>query len=188
MPDRYYTHSNETDEERVCEWLECDQRGDYPAPYSAHNLKQYRWFCLKHVRQYNKEWNYFKDKTDEEVTDFMLDSIVGHRPTWAMGVDADKRIGMATVKAREVLSSLFPEDFKSEDPQPARLPKDIRDALSLFDMSYPVTQTEIKKKYKQLVKKYHPDVNQNDSNAEETFKKILDSYKILMEGSEQGIL
>ena len=44
----------------------------------------------------------------------------------------------------------------------------------------PISVDEIKKKYKKLVKIYHPDVNSNNSEAENNFKKINEAYKILL--------
>ena len=39
---------------------------------------------------------------------------------------------------------------------------------------------EIKKKYKKLVKIFHPDVNGNNKEAEKKFREITESYKILL--------
>ena len=44
----------------------------------------------------------------------------------------------------------------------------------------PISVIEIKKKYKKLVKIFHPDVNGNNKKAEEKFKQINESYKLLL--------
>lgn len=38
----------------------------------------------------------------------------------------------------------------------------------------------VKKQYKKLVKKYHPDVNRDDADAEEKFKQLGTAYKTLL--------
>lgn len=38
---------------------------------------------------------------------------------------------------------------------------------------------DVKKSYYGLVKKFHPDTNQDDPNAEENFKKIVKAYETL---------
>ena len=49
--------------------------------------------------------------------------------------------------------------------------------LSEEEISLPL----IKKQYKKLVKKYHPDINRSDKNAEEKFKLLSIAYKALTE-------
>ena len=41
------------------------------------------------------------------------------------------------------------------------------------------TLEDLKKQYKKLAKKYHPDVNKQDENAEEKFKQISAAYHAL---------
>src|SRR3990172_5180721 len=41
------------------------------------------------------------------------------------------------------------------------------------------SQAEIRKVYRRLARKYHPDVNPGDKRAEERFKKITEAYEVL---------
>ena len=41
------------------------------------------------------------------------------------------------------------------------------------------TESEIKQAYRELARKYHPDVNPGDKQAEEKFKKINEAYEVL---------
>ena len=45
--------------QRVCEAPGCRLEGEYRAPFARDRLDQHRWFCLEHVRDYNKKWDYF---------------------------------------------------------------------------------------------------------------------------------
>ena len=38
----------------------CEAMGEYRAPKSRRDLKDYWWFCLEHVRAYNSTWDYYK--------------------------------------------------------------------------------------------------------------------------------
>ena len=53
-------------------------------------------------------------------------------------------------------------------------------AMPSLSLDLPLTLEKIKKTYKKLVKIFHPDVNGNDKKAEEKFKEINNSYKILL--------
>ncbi len=55
-------------------------------------------------------------------------------------------------------------------------PKNYYDILGVAKTA---TQQEIKKAYKKLARKYHPDVNPNDANAEEQFKSINEAYQVI---------
>ena len=53
-------------------------------------------------------------------------------------------------------------------------------ALSVLNLDLPLTMEKIKNNYKKLVKIFHPDVNGNNKEAEEKFKEINQSYKVLL--------
>ena len=42
-----------------------------------------------------------------------------------------------------------------------------------------INPENLKKQYKKMAKKYHPDINKEDQNAEEKFKQISEAYQKL---------
>lgn len=46
------------------------------------------------------------------------------------------------------------------------------------------SKSDIKKAYRKLAMQYHPDKNQGDASAEETFKKVSEAYQMLMDPSK----
>lgn len=54
-----------------------------------------------------------------------------------------------------------------------------KDYYEILGVSKDATSNDIKKAYKKLAKKYHPDLNQGDKNAEEKFKEINEAYEVL---------
>jgi molecular chaperone DnaJ len=49
----------------------------------------------------------------------------------------------------------------------------------ILGLTNKASQEEIKKSYRKLSKQYHPDLNPDDPEAEEKFKKIVEAYEIL---------
>ena len=60
------------------------------------------------------------------------------------------------------------------------LTKSENKAIEILGLSLPLNLDKIKKKYKKLVKIFHPDVNGNNKEAETKFKEINESYKLLL--------
>ncbi len=54
-----------------------------------------------------------------------------------------------------------------------------RDYYQTLGVSKTTSQDDIKKAYRNLARKYHPDVNPDDPNAEEKFKEINEAYQVL---------
>jgi hypothetical protein len=68
---------------RSCEWPGCTGEGEFRAPLSRDQLDQYRWFCLDHVREYNRSWDYYRGMSQAEIEADLRRDTVWQRPTWA---------------------------------------------------------------------------------------------------------
>ena len=71
-----FKRTNRTDERekaraqkrvRVCDAPGCKEEGQHPAPKSRRKANERYYFCLEHVREYNKAWNYFEGMTPGAV-------------------------------------------------------------------------------------------------------------------------
>ena len=51
----------------ICDWNNCFTIGQYKAPVEKDNSKKYRLLCLNHVKEFNKNWNYFSGMNDKQI-------------------------------------------------------------------------------------------------------------------------
>jgi hypothetical protein len=154
----------------------CTEPGAYKAPKNRHDLRDYYWYCLEHIREYNRQWDFFEDMNSAEIELFIKDAVTGHRPTWS-------REGRTRHQYHTLQDALY-EFLYIGSKKPKTFPPlhaRIRKALAVLDMEYPYTQRELKTQYRTLVKKYHPDINQNNKQAEDKFKQVTAAYLILAE-------
>jgi curved DNA-binding protein CbpA len=175
---------------RVCEMTGCDAAGTHKAPKGRAQEGEYFWFCLAHVRQYNKAYNYFSGMNDAAIQAFQRDASFGHRPTWQMGVNAkgDEPVrqprtaaGFRWTGGAHDPFRLFGEGFQTRGPEPERRKVHNMEARSLTTLGLEMSATaaEIKARYKLLVKRHHPDANGGDRSLEDRLREIIQAYSYL---------
>ena len=167
-----------------CDYFNCNEIGEYKAPKSRSDLNDYYFFCLKHVSKYNKSWDFYKGLTTDEIEHAMRQDTVWDRPSWPLKGNPDKIISQIDEIIKEDFSIYSNEKdtgkFFKNKLVDETLTKDQHKALEILSLNLPLTMEKIKKKYKKLVKIFHPDVNGNNKDAENKFKEINESYKILL--------
>ena len=55
----------------------------------------------------------------------------------------------------------------------------LNDLYVVLEIVRSATEDDIKKAFRRLARRYHPDINPGDSSAEEHFKRISEAYEIL---------
>ena len=151
----------------------CGLSGDYRAPKSRHALNDYQYFCLEHIRLFNKNWNYFTGMEQEEIEAFMKESITGHRPTWTREQMLEGAVEAA------LQGFMFWNTPKPPQAEGRVINSQDREAMNLLEISPPYSTEELKKAYRERVKLTHPDRHSGDKNKEEHFKRIVQAYQRL---------
>ena len=193
---------------RSCDHPGCTAGGDYPAPQAPDRLRDYYWFCLDHVREYNKSWNFCQGMNEHEIDAMVRNDTCWQRPTWPLGgwraaedrlrgrayhfymegdeEDGHGRNGHANGNRSGDAGEGANGDgrdgpsFRRERFGDRRRPRTEEEkALTVLDLAGPVDFATIKARYKTLVKKHHPDANGGSREAEEKLKSINRAYGTL---------
>ncbi|MSP66549.1 MAG: J domain-containing protein [Alphaproteobacteria bacterium] len=167
---------------RPCEHPGCLAEGVHPAPRSRNQLRDFYWFCVDHVQEYNRGWDFFAGMSPEEILAFRTADVVGHRPTWRMGVRGSWRGEAPAYDANDPFDGMQRAFTRGGEtaPRPRVLTREERDALSLMDLDAPVDRQELKRRYRVLVKRHHPDANGGDKGAEARLRAIIQAYDCLL--------
>ena len=177
----------------LCQWKGCTVAGLHRAPKGRGRDGQFYFFCMEHVRQYNASYNYFDGMSNTEAESFRKDALTGHRPTWKLGENAWAAGKEALAAARRYTrfargSAQDPHDIFEEGQSPEAKPvgepsRPLRNlerkALDSLALSEGASRGEIKARFKELVKRHHPDANGGDRGAEDKLREIIQAYNYL---------
>jgi curved DNA-binding protein CbpA len=191
------TRWNTTSAARTCDHPDCSAEGTYRAPRARDRLDEYFWFCLDHVREYNRAWNFFEGMTEEQIEAVRRWDTTWNRPSWPFA-----SVGAGPNTFRDDFG-FFHEEQREERQQrrqwenhrqwrengggargrgrKADLSGETEEeaALAELDLTPPVSFDAIKARYKELVKTLHPDVNGGDASNEDRLKTVNQAYATL---------
>jgi DnaJ-domain-containing protein 1 len=172
-------------EQTLCQHPGCREAGEFRAPMGRLREGQYFCFCLDHVREYNASYNYFNGMSVEAMALYQREAMVGHRPTWSMGVKRGSKKfreeGDDPSRPGDTLGMFRTENrgYSCETPQKPRYGLAALKALDQLGLDDSVDMAAIKARYKDLVKRLHPDANAGDRSNEDKLREIIRAYNVL---------
>jgi DnaJ domain len=169
---------------RPCEWPDCELGGDYRAPKSRERLREFRHFCLEHVRAYNRAWDFFAGMTQAEIEGYLREDVTWHRPTWPLGSQQRHADGWRWQDPYHLFlngDGLNGAQGASEWDRMPRGQSKLMRMLAVLELAPGATRAELKARYKQLAKRHHPDLHGGDKRAEERLKLINEAYTYLLD-------
>jgi curved DNA-binding protein CbpA len=162
-----------------CDHPGCALTGPYRAPMGRNREGQYFHFCLNHVQAYNKSYNYFSGMSDEAISAYQKDATTGHRPTRPMNVNAKAEPRMRDeLTAAEILERLR-RVRERQAAQRRTVGNAARKALDQLGLDETATPDAIKQRFKELVKRFHPDANGGDRSMEDRMRAVIEAYNYL---------
>ena len=176
----------------TCQWDGCDKPGVHRAPVGRNAEGQFFLFCFEHVKEYNKGYNYFSGLSDNDIARYQKEAITGHRPTWTIGVNktarssplhSTARSGSAASQARIRDPFGFVGEQRGNGPRLQPKERKLKSlelqAFETLGLPGHSPAPAIKSRYKELVKKHHPDANGGDRGSEDRFRAVIQAYQLL---------
>lgn len=165
-----------------CEVPNCGLDGLYRAPKSPRRLNEHYWFCLEHVRAYNRAWNYCEGMGETDIETAVRAATCWERPSWPLGQWYRQNFRQTLDDLNHAFerspAGATQDGHGKEAGQASVSPIAVR-ALKTLGLMPPIAWPAVKKRYRELVKRLHPDANGGDKSAEERLKLVNQAYSTL---------
>ncbi len=163
----------------------CDEPGEFRAPLDrtgdGDSPRPFRLLCLEHVRAFNSRYNFFDGMSADEIhhaqrpmagweretRSFARAGQGDQPPRWSDFADPLDAIG-ARFGTRAAM--------RRED---ARFSEGERRALNVLGLAGDADRTALRRRYSELVRRYHPDRNGGDRSHEAMLQKVIAAYQQL---------
>ena len=186
-------HGRFEDTGQVCEAPGCKEPGEFRAPGTRGNSfdgpGQWRWFCLEHIREFNAGYDWFEGMNAEEILraqspsagwatesrTFRPDAGIDGMPRWADFADPLDAIGgrAADIKARAAGNQTEYSRFTPRE----------QEALNTMGLQPDTDRKTLRRRYSELVRKYHPDRNGGDRSFEARLGRVVEAYQLLRQST-----
>lgn len=184
-------HGRFETEGRGCDAPACREAGEFRAPgprgSSFDGPGDYRWFCLDHVREFNSGYDWFEGMSADEIIAaqspisgwastaraFRAAEMGDAMPRWADYEDPLDAINARTAgirsRARKQAEMQVKGGFCVEEVQ----------ALEILGLDAGIDRPRLRRRYSELVRRYHPDRNGGDRSHETRLGQVVEAYQLL---------
>ena len=159
----------------ICDWNNCSNEGAYKAPVEKDNSRKYRMLCLEHVREFNKNWNYFEGMNDNQICEFIKSDMTWHKQTQSFS-SSDNFFKILWNNALNDESYKMKLKNKNHNMRQFNFDNNDIKAFGILGLSIGIKWTKVQEKFKKLVKKFHPDMNSGSKKFEDKLKIITLAY------------
>lgn len=188
-------HGRHESADRRCERPGCDELGEFRAPgYRAAGFDgpgEWRWFCLEHVREFNAGYDWFEGMSADEILSaqspvsgwrtespgFSQRVHVDGMPRWS---DFDDPLDAISARAAGIKNKAQRQAAMQMD---GRFSKPEAEALETMGLGLDTDRQRLRRRYSELVRRYHPDRNGGDRRYEARLTKVVEAYQLLRESA-----
>jgi len=168
-----------------CHWDGCEKTGQHRAPIGQEAEGRFFMFCLEHVKEYNKGYNYSSALSSPEVARYQKEAATGGRKSMGKTIVEPEEAPLPSMarsgsaKAVNARKSAEQRQAQKADLQKRKLKVLEAKAFDVLGLSEDATPEEIRRRYKEKLKMHHPDVNKGSRSSEEALRASIEAYKIL---------
>jgi hypothetical protein len=183
-------HGRFEGEDHACGAVGCSEPGEFRAPGPRgpgfDGPGDWRWFCLDHVRAFNSAYDWFEGMSADEILAaqhpaagwansstrraFRADAGVDGVPRWA---DFDDPLDAIGARAKDIRQGA------AGRAEYARFTPREREALTTMGLSPDIDRPGLRRRYSELVRRYHPDRNGGDRSHEARLGRVVEAYQVL---------
>ena len=191
-------HGRFETQDRRCEAPGCRAAGEFRAPgYRPSGFDgpgEWRWFCLEHVREFNAGYDWFEGMSAEEILNaqsplsgwrtesvaFSPRSAVDCLPRWA---DFDDPLEAISARANGIRSRA---ERTARMAMSGRWSREEAEALEVMGLGSDTDKQRLRRRYSELVRRYHPDRNGGDRSFEARLNTVVEAYQTLRKSGALG--
>lgn len=173
----------------------CRETGEFRAPGERRGgfdgPGEWRWLCLDHVREFNSGYDWFAGMSADEIYAAQapaagwrtespsfrgpggLGAGVDGMPRWA---DFDDPLDAISARANGIKSRVRRE---AEVTAAGRFSREEAAALETLGLGSDIDRTKLRRRYSELVRRYHPDRNGGDRRHEARLGRVVEAYQLL---------
>ena len=171
---------------RPCAHPGCAEPGEFRAPpiegpSEGAGPPAFRWMCLDHVRAFNAGYNYFEGMTADEIHAAQRPIAGWERETRAFaraGGDAGPRWA-DFADPLDAIAARYRREPAPDRPDGKPLSGQDRESLKVLGLGADADRMALRKRYSELVRRYHPDRNGGDRSREGMLQKVIGAYQQL---------
>lgn len=163
----------------------CEHQGEFKAPLRASSFDgpgEWQWLCLDHVREHNARYNYFSGMSPDEIEAAQSPTAGWDRATRAFAqAGADPAPPWSNFRdPLEAIAGRFGTRLREQaQPQRARFSGAEQRALHVLGLGSDIDLHAVRKRYSELVRRYHPDRNGGDRRHEGKLGQVLEAWQVL---------
>jgi DnaJ domain len=176
------------DREERCAIYGCPHEGEFRAPLSHRpsldGPQPWRWLCLEHIREFNASYDYFAGMSADQIyaaqtpmhgwetesRTFRAAGSADLPPRWADFKDPVDAIG---ARFRQRMDEAREEQRQAADP---RFTREQHRALKLMGLTADCDRRTLRRRYAELLRRYHPDRNGGDRSHEKALQAVIEAY------------